>query len=599
MRISDNLAESLLAKSGKFTEQQISDLRSLSDKTHKPLQDLIVSGGLMSEAELTRLYAEELGVPFVELSSSNIDPKVVTNLPHHIANHYGVVVFNVDSDGNVLIAMEDPSDTEAIRFLEKQLGNNLKLHLTSSSLLKAALEEYYEVGSKHNLNISNYGNQVETSQAVHDISVEASNIAESLNHILNRALSLGASDIHIEPQTDHGVIRYRVDGLLREAYKLPHAAIDPLIGYIKTTSQVGGLDHFAPQYGQWVVEMGDQRYTVRVSVITTIDGEKALLHITHESSKAPSLRNLGLWGTALHDLQTAVTEPNGTLLVVGPIKSGKSTTLFSLLNALSSPSVNIVTIEDPVEYRVRGANQFQVSEASGISFTTALKAILNQDPNVIMLSEINDAKLCDMAIQASLKGHLILSSLHTPSAAAGLHRLLEMGVEPYMVASSMRAIVGQRLPRRLCPNCREIITPNKTMLEQIEKFVHLKNHGGYKRLHQLESAAREEGVGATDSRVAITSQLGSTTRSINRLWAAHEGGCENCNHTGYRGRIGIFEVLRPGSEIQKAINNKSGLYTINQAAVNSGMVSMQLDGLIKALLGQTTISEVLRVTAHG
>jgi type IV pilus assembly protein PilB len=603
MRISDSLAESLLIKSGVCTEQQLDDLRSLSAKTHKPLQDLIITSGLLSETDLTRLYAEELQLPFVELSMDTINHRAMAHLPEHVAMRYNAFVFDIDdNDGTILVAMEDPSNTEATSFLEKQLGNNLKLHVTSSSLLKAALDHYHSSSRpNHILNILGYPSTPSGNAAIGDNVVEGSAAADSVNRILERALRVGASDVHIEPHLDHIVIRYRVDGLLRAVNKLPASALDPLLVHIKTTSQLKTEEHHAPQYGEWAVTMGDQHYKVRTSILSTIAGEKAVLHIVYESSQAPSLRDLGLWGTALRDLTKAMTEPHGSLFITGPVGSGKSTTLFSLLSALNSPSVNIATIEDPVEYRIAGANQFHINPESGTTFTTALKAVLHQDPNIIMLSEIHDGRTAKAVLQASLKGHLLLSALHTPSAAAGVHRLLDMNSKPYIVASSLQAMVGQRLARKLCPGCREAITPNKAMFEQIEKSTQLKSSGGFRRLHDLEGQALEEGIGGLNAGKTDTSlrELSTTARTINRLWRAREGGCGHCDNTGYRGRIGIFEVLMPSAAVQKTITKEGSVHAINQAAIESGMINMQLDGLIKALRGQTTLDEVLRVTAHG
>jgi type IV pilus assembly protein PilB len=254
-----------------------------------------------------------------------------------------------------------------------------------------------------------------------------------------------------------------------------------------------------------------------------------------------------------------------------------------------------------VEYRIKGANQIQLNPASGITLKSALQAVLEQDPNIIMLSEVDEPATCKVALQTSLHGHLVLSTLHTASAAAGVKRLLDMGIEPYMIASSARAIVGQRLARKLCAECREATAPSKATLAQIEKSLHLKEYGGVKRLHELEALALEEGIGVHGSgkTAAALGDLSSTTRSITRLWKARDGGCDHCHHTGYRGRLGIFEVLVPDATVEKIITHKSSVHAINQAAIESGMVSMQLDGLVKALRGQTTVAEVLRVTAHG
>jgi type IV pilus assembly protein PilB len=603
MRISDKLAEILLKRSSKVSKKQISDLHSQSQKTNKPLQDLIIQNGLMSEAELTRLYADELNVPFVELPAGNIKYHVLKRLPEHVANRYKAVVFDIDNgDNSILVAMEDPNDLDALSFLQKQLGDNLKLHVTTSSLLKEALDKYKTQDSSDLLNVM-------TRQVVSfepkiidtDSLAEGSDAAESISHIIEQAVNIGASDIHIEPRMDHVVIRFRVDGLLREVHKLPIESLDLLVDYIKTTARLKQDEHHAPQYGQWNITIGDQRFGVRVTILPTVDGEKVVLHVLHESVEAPSFRDLGLWGTSLHDLKKAIVQPHGTVFIAGPIGSGKSTTLFSLLSALNTPNVNIATLEDPVEYRIAGANQVQINQANGVTLASGLRAILNQDPNIIMMSELRDSESSKLAIQASLTGHLVFSTLHTSSAATGFRRLLDLDIEPFIVANNVRAIVGQRLARRLCPDCREIIVPDATSLKQIEKTLNLTKNGELRHLHELESLALDEGVGLLShgKTASAGNQLSTSARSITRLWKARDGGCEHCHHSGYHGRIGIFEVLIPNESVQKTIIHNDSDKEIDKAAQATGMISMQLDGIIKVLRGLTTLAEVLRVTSHG
>lgn len=591
MRISDSLAESLLKRSGVFSKAQLADLHKQLLKTKKPLQDLIVANDLLSEAELTSLYASELKLPFIEVPAGSINHRVLTRLPEHVAIRYNAVVFDIDdNDDSVLVAIEDPIDARSLSFLQKRLGDNLKLHITTTSQLKAALEQYRSSRDGALLKVMAHQSSASDPGKVNAaIVAEGSAAAESVNHILEQALRAGASDIHIEPRVDHVIIRYRIDGLLREAHKLPSTSLHLLVGYIKTAARLKLSEHYAPQYGQWNVAIGDRHYGVGVTILPTVDGEKVVLHIVHESSNAPSLRELGLWGSGLRDLQRAATEPYGTLFVTGPIGSGKATTLFSLLSALSSPNVNIATIENPVQYRIAGANQVQVNPSAGITLKTGLQAILSQDPNIIMVSELRDSESSQMVIQAALGGHLVLSTLHTDSAAAGVRRLLDMDNEPFLIANTSRAIVGQRLVRQLCPDCREATTPDAKTLKQIEKLLRVEGVG-LKQLHELEATALAEGIGAP-------AKLSSTARSITQLWKAHDGGCNRCYYTGYHGRVGIFEVLIPSTAVQKAILHTGSVTAINQAAGESGMVSLQLDGLVKALRGETTISEVLRVSA--
>jgi type IV pilus assembly protein PilB len=592
MRISDALAESLLLQSGAFSKEQLAALHSQSRKAKQPLQDLIIENDLLSESALTSLYAEQLDLPFVEIPAGHISHRVLNRLPEHVAHRYNAVVFDVDdSDNSTLVAIEDPLDAQTVNFLQKRLGDNLKLHITTGSLMKDALEQYRNSRSGALLKVMARENSSGNPEAVNAALVaEGSAAAESISHIVEQAISSGASDIHIEPRIDHVLIRFRIDGLLHEAHKLPVSTLGLLVGSVKTAAKLKLSESHAPQYGQWNVALGERYYGIRATVVPTVDGEKVVLHIVPESVVAPGLRDLGLWGSGLRDLQGALTEPHGVLFVAGPVGSGKATTLFSLLSLLNSPNSNIATIEDPLEYRIPGANQVQINPGTGITLASGLQAILNQDPNIIMLSELRDSETTKLVMQAAQSGHLLLSALSTASAAAGVRRLLDMDSEPFLVANTLRAVVGQRLARRLCPECREAVAVDSATLKQVEKC--LRNEGGgWRRLHELETAAVEEAGSKAH-------ELSTTARGISKVWKAHANGCEYCHNTGYRGRVGMFEVLSATAAVQKAILSKASTAAINKAAIESGMVSMQLDGLVKALSGQTTIAEVFRVTAY-
>jgi type IV pilus assembly protein PilB len=284
------------------------------------------------------------------------------------------------------------------------------------------------------------------------------------------------------------------------------------------------------------------------------------------------------------------------VLVTGPTGSGKSTTLFSVLSSLNTPNVNISTVEDPIEYHIVGANQTQVNPIAGMTFVNGLRALLRQDPNIIMVGEIRDGETADLAIQASLTGHLVFSTLHTNNAATCLPRLLDMGVEPFLIASTVRVVVAQRLVRRLCVDCRQAVKPDDTILKELEKTFKFSENGGIKHFHELEEAALKDGIGAAAVKDK-DNDLSTSASAITRLWKAKDGGCDSCNHSGYKGRIGIYEVLDNSSSIQKMIVGSSTSEVIEKTAIDEGMLTMQLDGFIKSLRGETTIEEVLRVTA--
>jgi len=601
MHIDDSLLEKFLLKGKHAGKDKIAELRKQAKEAKKPLQELVIQDNLISEKDLTKLYADEIEVPFVELNPQEIKRDILQLLPERIARQYGAVVFGADKKGVKQVAVEDPDDIQALNFLHKQLGSNLKVYIAAASQLQAALDQYQgNISSELTKVIADDEAGAEESEEIDEKDVaEDSPIAQTVNIIIEYGVKSGASDIHIEPRENEVVVRYRIDGLLREANKLPRKLLGALISRIKILSNLKIDEHRAPQDGRFKVNVNGQVYALRVSTLPILDGEKVAIRLLNESSKPQSFGELGFWGTALEDLQHAIVQPHGMVLVTGPTGSGKSTTLFSVLSSLNTPSVNISTVEDPIEYHVLGANQTQVNPVAGMTFGSGLRALLRQDPNIIMVGEIRDKETAELAVQAALTGHLVFSTLHTNNAATCLPRLLDMGVEPFLIASTVQVVIAQRLVRRLCADCRENFTPDPNALKQLEKSFGLHDNGGFKRIHQLEASALEGGIGkATDSKQSDADKPSSTDTTITRLWRPHDGGCENCNHSGYRGRIGIYEVLNNSDEIQKMIVGNSTSEDIQKAAIGAGMITMQLDGLVKALRGQTSVEEVLRVTTE-
>lgn len=598
MRIPDSLVEKLVKGSGKATDEQLKSLRTREVAEKKALQDLVIKDGLVTEKDLTKLYADEIEVPLVELVAKEIKKETLKSLPERIARQYKAVVFDIDPDGTKLVAMEDPDDIQALNFLHKQLGDDIRIYITPSTLLQAALDQY------RNDNISNELTQViagenllEEAAAEEDVSAddlaEDSPIAQSVNLIIEYGVKAGASDIHIEPREEFVLVRYRIDGLLREANKLPRKTLGALVSRIKILSNLKIDEHRAPQDGRFKIQVGGLVYALRVSTLPIVDGEKVVMRILNESTKAANLEELGFWGSAKVTIEHAIVQPHGMILVTGPTGSGKSTTLFSVLSMLNSPNVNISTVEDPVEYRIPGVNQTQVNPIAGMTFSNGLRALLRQDPNIIMVGEIRDGETAELGVQAALTGHLVFSTLHTNNAATCLPRLLDMGIEPFLIASTVRAVVGQRLVRRLCINCRESFKPTDADLKQLTKTFGLDKAATMKRLHDYEAEALEGNIGKN------IKELGSTDNRITTLWKAHDDGCAACNHTGYKGRIGIYEVLHNSEMVQSLIVSNGTSEKIQTAAIDEGMLTMQLDGLVKALRGETTIEEILRVTAEG
>lgn len=605
MRVSDSLVEKLLEGTGKVTAEQLKTLKEQTKTEKKPMQDLVVKNNILSEKELTKLYAEEIDVPFIELNPREIKRQYLKLIPERVAHQYRAIVFDVDEDGNNLLAMEDPDDIQAVSFLQKQLGTNLKLHIAVSSQIQAALEQYRgNIGNEltkviEDDEVATDGDSEEVSEE--DVA-EDSPIAQTVNLIIEYGVKSGASDIHIEPREDYVVIRYRIDGILREANKLPRKVLSSLVSRIKILSNLKIDEHRAPQDGRFKVRFGGGVFALRVSTLPIVDGEKVVMRVLNETGQALSLEDLGYWGSSLTTIKHAITQPHGMILVTGPTGSGKSTSLFSVLSMLNNPTVNISTIEDPIEYKVVGANQTQVNPQAGMTFSTGLRALLRQDPNIIMVGEIRDGETAGLGVQAALTGHLVFSTLHTNNAATCLPRLLDMNIEPFLIASTVRVVVGQRLVRRLCVDCRETFEPDTETLNDLTKAFQLTEAGDMKQIHELEKQALEEGIGKTNpskTSKLSTAELSTNEKGIVKLWRAHKDGCDNCNHTGYKGRAGIYEVLDNTEAVQKLIVAGATSEEIESTAIKGGMMTMQIDGLIKALRGQTSIEEILRVTASG
>lgn len=590
MHIADVTMEKLLEQGGKTSPEQVATLKEEAARSRRPLQDLVVQKEIMSDLELTKAYAEFANIPFIELVPTDIPSEVLNKIPERIARQYNAVLFKIDEDGTQHLAMDDPDDVQAVNFIEKQIGENTKLYLATHDNILACLENYAgDVGEKLEDVIDIQREDDGTAQQVSDADIaEDSPIAQTINLLLEYAIRSSASDIHIEPREDFVQIRYRIDGVLREVNRLPRNVLGALISRIKILSNLKIDERRVPQDGRFKIKVAGRQYALRVSTLPIADGEKVVMRILDESSQAVSLQDLGYWGKSLATLTDALSESNGMVLVTGPTGSGKSTSLFAILTMLNTPDVNISTIEDPVEYKVPGVNQTQTNPKAGMTFASGLRALLRQDPNIIMVGEIRDGETANLGVQAALTGHLVFSTLHTNNAATCLPRLLDMGIEPFLIASTVRAVVGQRLVRRLCMTCRQSYNPDETEVKALRQTFDITDER-MKQLHQLDEAAAKEQVGGE-------TPMGSTDTTVTTLWRANPDGCEDCHQTGFRGRIGIYEVLGNSIPVQKLIVANATSNQIQDQAISEGMITMQTDGVIKALRGMTTIEEVLRAT---
>lgn len=586
MLLSDKLVLKLLS----LTPEQTADLTKEQEKTGKSFQQLVLSENLVSERELTKRYGDYIGVPFVTVEKKDIPDKALKLIPEPVARQYRAIIFKIDDNGLIHLALNDPDDIQAVNFLQKELGARLKIYVATNQNILDCLELYRGDVTEELTHVIDIQKEEHKSQEVREEDIsEDSPIAQTVNLLLEYAIKSNASDIHIEPREDHVQVRYRIDGVLHEVNRLPKNVLGALVSRIKILSNLKIDERRAPQDGRFKIKLNQNTFAFRVSTLPISDGEKVVMRVLSESSEALTLRQLGMWGKSLEIINKAIHQPNGMMLVTGPTGSGKSTTLFSVLSILNTPDVNISTIEDPVEYKIPGVNQTQTNPKAGMTFASGLRALLRQDPNVIMVGEIRDGETANLGVQAALTGHMVFSTLHTNNAATCLPRLLDMKIEPFLIASTVNAVIGQRLVRRLCKHCRERVAMPSELQQQIFDLLHTNQEFDNAKMHRLEKRAKEDGVGEDV-------ELSTTETNIDYYWKPHEGGCEHCNHTGYKGRVGIYEVLDNTVEIQKMIIAAATANEIQDQAIKEDMIIMRTDGIIKALRGMTSFEEVFGAT---
>lgn len=596
MHVTDEMMKKLLIQSSVATEDQVEALRKEATTSSKSLQDIAMQEDLVDDKIIAKAFSEYAKVPYIELSSHDINTDALKKIPERVARQYNAVLFRTDPDGTNYLAMDDPDDVQAVNFLQKQLGPNTKIYVAPTSNILTALESYHgDVAEKINEVISvqavdepKITEQQEEKITEQEIS-EDSPIAQTINLLIESAIRAHASDIHIEPREGYVQVRYRIDGILKEINRLPHNTMNALVSRIKILSNLKIDEHRVPQDGRFKINFGGRRFALRVSTMPVSDGEKVVIRILDESDQALSLEALGYWGQALNVLKKSIAEPNGMVLMTGPTGSGKSTSLFSVLTMLNTPSVNIATVEDPIEYRIPGVNQTQTNAKAGMTFANGLRAMLRQDPNIIMVGEIRDVETADLAIQAALTGHLVFSTLHTNNAATSLPRLLDMKIEPFLIASTMRSIVGQRLVRCVRKETRKKAVPTAEEKEMILQLFNLQPGQDMRFIHELEKQAAANGIGGD-------TPLSTTETDITTIWKADQNDTGAGAQNGYEGRVGIYEVLDNTPNIQKLIMANATSEQIQNQATRDGMLTMRTDGLIKALRGVTTLEEVIRVT---
>lgn len=591
MRISDVTMEKLLELSGVATAEQIDALKQEATSSKHSLQDMAIQNEIIDNKTLAKALSEYEQIPYIEISAHDVPFETLTKIPERIARQYNAILFKIDEDGTNHLAMDDPDDIQAVNFIEKEIGTNTKIYVTPHENIVALLDAYRgDVNQELEevIDIQRADNTENETVTDQDIA-ENSPIAKTINLLLESAIKSHASDVHIEPREAFVQIRYRIDGILKEVNRLPRNVLNALISRVKILSNLKIDERRVPQDGRFKIKVAGKQYALRVSSLPVADGEKIVMRILDESNQAVSLESLGYWGQPLKTITTALSEANGMILITGPTGSGKSTSLFSILTILNTPSVNISTVEDPVEYKIVGVNQTQTNTKAGMNFANGLRALLRQDPDIIMIGEVRDTETADLGVQAALTGHLVFTTLHTNDAATCLPRLLDMGIEPFLIASTVRVVVGQRLVRKLNHETRQQYQPTDAEKKMIIDMFGLKPNQDFSFIHELEKKAAAEGVGGD-------TPLGTDEKGINNLWRANPDDNEDGSIGGYRGRVGIYEVLNNSVDVQKLIVANATSNVIQEQAISEGMLKMQIDGMIKAIRGETTIEEVIRVT---
>lgn len=558
-------------------------LRTAEDdaaKTNKPLLAVLTEQGIVDDELLTHTIAQVSGVPYVNLSNSIIDQDVLALLPEDIAERFMAVPL-AEVQNRLAVAMIDANNVQAVDYLANRIQRPIKVFMASESGVRHVLDQYRTDLSS--VDVAAVASQEEASQASeNDIKtiVQDSPISRALSTILEYAVKSRASDVHIEPLENALKIRCRVDGVLREIMQLPKSIEPALVSRIKILSNLKIDEHRIPQDGQFTVKVAAKEVDLRIAISPVVWGEQVVIRLLDKSGNSFDIEQMGYAGRALRMIRKGIRKPNGMVLTSGPTGSGKSTSLYALIKEIKDDSINIVTLEDPVEYKMDGVNQIQVNADVGLTFSTGLRSILRQDPNVIMVGEIRDTETANLAVQAALTGHLVFSTLHTNSAAGVLPRLLDMQIEPFLIASTVNTIIGQRLVRRVSPK-RDSYWSSPIETQNILATV-----GHLLPKTKADVARVSDDLGYKDlplaGQSAYTLVKGRDTAQTPR---------------GYAGRAGLYEVMDVNEEIQKLIVSHATSSDIQRKAVEQGMITMRQDGYLKALQGITTIEEVNRVAA--
>ncbi len=558
--ITDEQLEQAIAKVGLITPDVLKASKEVAANKQHPLADILLEKGLIKISELGQLIARFYNVKFVDLRKESIKDQVLKILPELVAAKQQAIVFRQDEEG-LKVALTDPTNYKLLNILQKKTGERVVPYFTLPQLISESLSLYR----------NSIRDEFEDIIKVNVAKAEKSKpedvpVIKIVDNLIAYGFHNDASDIHIEPMKDHVVVRFRIDGILHDVLTLPKAVHDLIVARIKILSRLRTDEHRSAQDGKISSEIQAIPVEIRVSIIPVTQGEKVVMRLLSSRRGVYTLPDLGLAGRDLKIVEQAITKPHGMILATGPTGSGKTTTLYTLIQLINSRTINISTIEDPVEYDIEGVNQIQVDPKTNLTFAAGLRSLLRQDPDVIMVGEIRDEETAGIAVNSAMTGHLVLSSLHTNDAATALPRLIDMKVEPFLIASTVDVIIAQRLVRKICMQCIASYTLSESQRKDLSQYP------------------------------SLTKFLPNETDNEFRVYKGN--GCSNCNHTGFKGRIGLYEILRIDDNIRDLIMKRTNADEIERAATSVGMTTMLQDGLEKIKSGKTTIEEVLRATAE-
>jgi type IV pilus assembly protein PilB len=546
---------SILVDEGLVTSDDLHKARELQAESGDSLTRVLVGEKMVDESRLVQVLARHMGLDFVALSDVTVDPAAAALIPESLARRYGVIPFGFDDDA-ILVAMIDPSNVLVVDDIRAITGMRVIPRIATRSDIDEAIRRLgsYDEAVSDLADLVTSDDEVSEDLSQIEAAIEEAPIVKLVNTLISRAVNERASDIHVEPGERDLRIRFRIDGVLHEVMSTPRSVSGAVVSRLKIMAELDIAERRVPQDGRISLRVSGRPIDLRVATLPSIYGEKVVIRILDKDDAILELKDLGFLPDSLARFERSYSKPYGTILVTGPTGSGKTTTLYSTLNILNEASKNIITVEDPVEYRLAGVNQVQVNRKAGLQFATVLKAILRSDPDIVLIGEVRDGETAKIAVEAALTGHLVLSTLHTNDASSSIGRLVDMGVEPYLVSSALDSILAQRLARRLCDRCKQAKTAGGELVAQM-------------------------GFDPDAGPVTIYDAVG----------------CKTCSDTGYRGRVSINEILLVSEEIQRLAVERRPSDEIKRVAIEQGMKTLRMDGMDKVKLGMTTLEEVLRV----